>query len=247
VIITYAPHSGIQHKGYCQMHIVKLLAALGALSYSAVVNAQAHFECGSAACGSGVTPWDIATAYAGNPVSPPQVYTAIDDLNVRGEVFDVSFSTTAPTSSPFVLSSSAAAPGQPLTGVDAGNAIGAFYASLQPPYGGPGGYGIAGDPGPAFITAFKPAGALSAEYYGATELWDVGETFVGAPYERTLVFGNNGFSANGGPGIISNNGNEVYYTSWTPVAAPEMDPLSAMSAMTLLFGGLLVLRGRTHR
>jgi hypothetical protein len=226
------------------MQMVKLLAALGALSFSALVNAQAYFECGSTACGSGVTPFDIAAYYAGHPGSPPEVYTGINDLNVRGELFDVSFSTTAPTSSPFVLSSSAAALGQPLTGVDAGNAIGAFYASLRPPYGGPAGYDITGDPGPAFITAFAPAGALSANYYGAMELWDVGETFVGAAYERTLVFGNNGFSANGGPGIISNNGNEVFYTSWTPIAAPEIDPVSGLSAMMLLFGGLAVLRGR---
>jgi hypothetical protein len=216
------------------MHMVKLLAGLGALSFSALVNAQAYFECGSAACGSGVTPWDIA--------GTPEVYTGINDLNVRGDLFDVSFSTTAPTSSPFLLSSSAAAPGQPLTGVDAGNAIGAFYASLQPPYGGPGGYDITGDPGPAFITAFALAGALSTNYFGATELWDVGETFVGAAYERTLVFGNNGFNANNQ--TIVTNANEVYYTTWTPIAAPEIDPVSAMSAMTLLFGGLAVLRGR---
>jgi hypothetical protein len=217
------------------MHMVKLLAALGALSFSALVNAQAYFECGSAACGSSVTPWDI--------VGTPEVYTGINDLNVRGHLFDVSFSTTAPASSPFVLSSTTAAPGQPLTGVDAGNAIGVFFASLQPPYGGPGGYPFTGDPGPAFITAFAPAGALSTNYFGATELWDVGETFVGAAYERTLVFGNNGFSAND-QAIVTNAPNEVYYTSWTPIAAPEIDPASAMSAVTLLFGGLAVLRGR---
>lgn len=33
----------------------------------------------------------------------------------------------------------------------------------------------------------------------------------------------------------------------TPVNAPEIDPASAMSGLTLLAGGLVVLRGRRRR
>ena len=56
----------------CQMHMVKLLAALGALSFSTLANAQAHLECGSVACGS-----HSNAAYGGA--------TGINDLNVGGE------------------------------------------------------------------------------------------------------------------------------------------------------------------
>jgi hypothetical protein len=221
------------------MQMIKLVATLGALTFGSLTSAQTTFECGSVAC-PGANPFNLALVYAGATASE---ITGIDDLNVGGHFFDVSFTATAPTTSPFVLSQNTAAAAQPLTGVDAGNAISAFYGTLRPPYGGPGGYNITGDPGPAFITAFAPAGSLSTHYFGATELWDVGETLVGGAAVSTKVFGNNGFGDNN-QHIVDNNGNEVFYTSWTPVAAPEMDPVSAISAMTLLFGGLAVLRGR---
>jgi hypothetical protein len=215
--------------GDFQMQTVKLFAALGALSFSALVNAQAYLECGAAACAPNIN----AVFFVGE-------VTGINDLRVGGDVFDVSFNSTAPTSSPFVLSQTTAAAGHPLTGVDAGNAISAFYGALPPPYGG---YDITGDPGPAFITGFAPAGSSSTNYFGATELWDVAETSVGGGAVPTKVFGNNGFGANG-QSILDNGGNEVFYTKWTPIAAPEMDPSSATTALALLFGGLAVLRGR---
>ena len=222
------------------MHMAKLLVALGALSFSALVNAQAYFECGTVAC-PGANPWNLAVVNAGATGSE---ITGINDLNVGGELFDVGFTATAPTSSPFMLSQTTAAAGQPLNGVNAGNAISAFYGALLPPYAG--GYDIAGDPGPAFITAFAQAGASSSNYFGATELWDVAQTSVGGGAVPTTVFGNNGFSANN-QRIVDNNGNEVYYTKWTPIAAPEIDPTSAASGLTLLLGGLLVLRGSNPR
>ncbi len=218
------------------------IGVCGSLAFSGLADAQAYFECGAAACGASVTPWSIAAYYAGKPDSPTPLYTGIDDLNVRGDLFDVTFTTTAPRSSPFGLSSSVAAPGQPLTGVDAGNALGAFYGSLQPPYGGPGGYGIAGDPGPAFVTAFAPAGKLSAQYFGATELWDVAETTVGVGSGRTPVFGNNDYSPSGP--LVSNFGNEVFYTTWTPATVPEIDATFAGGGLALMVCGLAVLQGR---
>jgi hypothetical protein len=198
--------------------------------------AQPTFECGSVAC-PGANPWNLELVYGG---ATPTEITGIDDLKVDGHLFDVTFTNTAPTTSPFVLSTSTAAAGKPLTGVDAGNAISAFYGALLPPYSG--GYDIAGDPGPAFITAFGPAGSSSTKYFGATELWDVAETSVGGGAVPTKIFGNNGYDSNG-LRIVDNNGNEVFYTSWTAVTAPEIDPLSTASALALLFGGLAVLRG----
>ena len=221
------------------MHMVKLLAALGALSFSTLANAQAHLECGSIACGS-----HSNAAYGGA--------TGINDLNVGGDLFDVNFTATAPATSPFVLSDSTAAPGQPLTGIDAGNAIAAFYGSLLSPYGG---YPIAGDPGPAFITAFGPAGSLSSGYLPPgfpplTEIYDIVSTTPGVVYSghvgaassfATTYF----FLSPIGPTPIP--GSPVDYTTWTPIAAlaaPEIDPVSAVSAMTLVLGALAVLRSR---
>lgn len=188
-----------------QMGVVKLLAALGALAFSGLVNAQAYLVCGSVACGS----------------HSPAVFggaTGINNLNVGGELFDVRFTgSTAPATSPFVLSNSTAAPGQPLTGIDAGNAISDFYGSLPPPYGD---YPIVGDEGPAFITAFGPAGSLSSEFNGSTQLFDIVVPIVGVTYRNVAEYGlypgstdifynAEGFefgSDDGGP----------YYTTWTP-------------------------------
>jgi hypothetical protein len=84
---------------------------------------------------------------------------------------------------------------------------------------------------------------LSTKYFGATELWDVAETSVGGGAMPTKVFGNNDFSAKG-QDIVDHNGSQVFYTKWTPITAPEIDPVSATSALALLFGGLAVPRGR---
>jgi hypothetical protein len=192
--------------------------------------AQTTFECGSVAC-PGANPWNLAVVYNG---ATPTEITGIDDLKVDGHLFDVSFTNTQPTSSPFGLSQTAAGAGQPPNGVDAGNGVSSFYGALRPPYAG--GYDVAGDPGAAFITAFAPAGSLSSKYFGATELWDVSETLVGGGPVATKIFGNNGF------GIVDNNGNQVFYTVWTPVAAPEIDPISTTGGLTLLLGGLAILR-----
>ena len=212
---------------------MRAIAALGLMLVSGLASAQsesqAYLVCGTVAC----APHINAVYFVGE-------VTGIDDLNVRGDLFDVTFTSTAPASSPFVLSSSAAAPGQPLGGIDAANAISAVYGRLSPPYGG---YGFTGDPGPAFITAFAPAGTLSAAYFGAKELWDVAETSVGGGPVRSKVFGDNGYTSSN-QHIVSNNGSEVYYTRFTAIAAPEIDPNSAGSGLALLFGVLLVARGR---
>ncbi len=206
----------------------RLSCALGALTLGGLVHASAYLECGSVACsGASNNPFNVAV-------------TGVDDLNVGGRLYDVSFASTQPASSPFVFSSNAAAPGQSLTGIDAGNAISAFYGALKPPYGD---YPFAGDPGPAFITAFAPSGAVSGKYFGATTLWDVAETSVGGGPVPAQVFGNNGFNASG-QSIVDNNGDELYYTKWTAVAAPEMDPNVLGSGLALLVGGMAILRGR---
>jgi len=62
---------------------------------------------------------------------------------------------------------------------------------------------------------------------------DISFTIVKAQY--------GGGNTNYNPGEIDVIGS---YSTATAAAAPEIDPASATSAMTLLFGGLLVLRGR---
>jgi hypothetical protein len=222
--------------------MLRLCAAIGALSFSGLVSAQAYLECGTAACGPSVQPWST------------NLTTGINDLNVGGDLFDVSFTTTQPASSPFVLSTSAALPGQPLTGIDADSAISNFYANLPPPYGtGPGAYPIVGDQGPAFITAFGPAGSASSDFFGSTQIFDAVQSIVGGGngdgFDGEVgQVGNGQFyppaAAAGGP-LNSNYG--VFYTTWTPISAitaPEIDPASTVGALTLLLGSVVVLRGR---
>jgi hypothetical protein len=213
------------------MRIIKPVAALAAFMFSSFALAQTSFECSGVAC-VGVTPWDTTEI------------TGIDDLNVRGDLFDVSFTTTAPAFSLFVLSQTAAVPGQPLTGIDAGNAIANFYAAQLPPYAG--GYYIAGDQGPAFITAFGPAGALSGEFFGSTELFDAVQTVVGANGTGNVALVTpGGYTSN--DRLVVNAQYGFDYTVWkpiTPVAAPEIDPASATGAITLLFGALAMVRPR---
>jgi hypothetical protein len=44
-----------------------------------------------------------------------------------------------------------------------------------------------------------------------------------------------------------NGGSGDRYGSISPMAAPEIDPGSAVSALTLLLGGVTVLRGRVKK
>jgi len=215
------------------------LGLCGSASLGGLVNAranpesQAYLECGSAACGT-------------HSQAPYGAATGIDDLNVGGDLFDVTF-TSAPPVSPFVLSSTRAAPGQPLTGINAADAIEKFYGSLLPPYGD---YPIAGDQGPAFITAFGPAGSLGAKYGGVAELFDIVQTNVGAGFYKNSVAeagnptGTNYYVTGDGHAIVPPAGGGAFYTTWTPVRTPELDPSVAGGGLALLVGGIVVLRGR---
>jgi hypothetical protein len=49
---------------------------------------------------------------------------------------------------------------------------------------------------------------------------------------------------NGGPAQFDKGGPPQSWFQPAPTAAPEIDPASAMSAFTLLAGGLVMLRGR---
>jgi hypothetical protein len=231
------------------MQTLKILAALAALAFSSLVHGQAYFECGSAACIAGVAPWTVAVGIAPADITDVDI-TGINDLNVGGDLFDVTFTSTPPASSPFVLSDVTAAPGQPLTGIDAGNAIWDFWAAQYPPYSNDPGYNLAGDPGPGFITAFGPAGPFSAEYEGSTEVFDAVQTVAGNPIPGfsplvaevgRLPVGNQYVTADGVDFIYDpGEPGSPYYTVWTPIAAPEIDSSFAASGLALLLGGIAV-------
>jgi hypothetical protein len=220
------------------MQIARLLGSVVALTVSSYALAQTHFECGTVSCsafGSGVI-------------------TAIDDLVVDGHAFNVTFTST-PTST-FLFSSHTSAPGQPLTGVDAANALDAFYSTQQGPVpqdDGPGIYAkIAGVAHPEeiydFVTAYQ-----ATSRPGIVEV-DMTEPFLGGGYHGpTLVAPNVGDDlpvAGGGP-VVTEVGNPCTFgvcLVWTPIkAAPEISPASTTAALTLLLGSLVVLRGRRAR
>jgi hypothetical protein len=206
-----------------QMHMVKVLAALGVLTLSNLALAQTHLECGNVACTS-TDPVEIVT---------DGTATGINDIVVNGDAFNVTFTKTLPSSSPFVFSQDAAAPGQPLTGVDAANALQSFLVTqleALPQLTAP---------GPSIVTAFQENPTTGVISY------DVANTFfndVELPFTPVSVAG--GFGAQ--VSVTTFSGNQLA-TIWTPInaiAAPEIDPSSAASGLTLLLGGLVVVRGR---
>ena len=152
------------------MHNFRLTAALVALSVSNFALADTHFECGTVAC----------SAFGSS------VITAIDDVVVGGEHFNVTFSNLMQGTT-FLFSSHASAPGQPLTGVDAANALDAFYATQQGP--------IPQDDGPGILasvdgvasnvfyieTAFKPSSTA-----GIFDI-DITEPFLGLPFPGPVL------------------------------------------------------------
>jgi hypothetical protein len=128
---------------------IRFLAAFAAF----IVSTQgfaANFVCGDVAC---------------SPFTTSQPITGIDDLAVGGNLFDVTFSNTL-TPSPFLFSYSASGSGQPLTGIDAANALDAFYSSQVGPSGsaGPGiitGTGFVLN----YATAYQNSGIPGGMYY----------------------------------------------------------------------------------
>jgi hypothetical protein len=200
------------------MKIIKLSAALGALVLSSAAIAQTHFECGSVAC----------SAFGSAPI------TAIDDVSVDGHLFDVTFSDTQ--SNTFVFSQYQSTPGHPLTGIDAANALDAFYATQKGPYpqdDGPGIFAkVNGVDSVVFniVTAYAPT-----KTPGITDI-DVTEPFLGisAPGETEAVAVDSRFLCS----------QFATCAVWTPVSAPEISLVSTTSALTLLLGSLAVLRGR---
>jgi hypothetical protein len=206
----YAADFDAPQKGVCQMHTYRILAALSALTLSSVALAQTAFLCGSVAC-----PTD-------------QNFTGIYDLVVGGDHFDVTFANTNQPP-PFQFSEYASTPGQPLTGVDAANALNEFFASIS----------IAQDPeilGPygAYITAIGPT---TGGLFG----FDLTTPFIGEPYQPVSQAVGSIQAVTGIPSQPSSN--TIWVPISAPVAAPEIDGSSAVTALTLLCGGALVLTG----
>jgi hypothetical protein len=214
-----------------QMHMVKLIAALGALTLSSLALADTHFECGTVAC----------SAFGNQPI------TAIDNVVVDGDHFNVTFSNTQDTT--FAFSSFAAASGQPLTGVDAANALDAFYATQKGPIPQDDGPGIFAKVGGVDEEVFNLVTAYHASSTPGIFNLDVTQPFLGGGYNGPTHVapdvGDNSPAAGQGP--VVTHAESVCFgtcTVWTRVAAPEISPVSAPSALTLLLGSLVVLRGR---
>ena len=221
------------------MQTLKIFAALGALLFSSLVHAQAYFVCGDVACPANTDPSLIPA-------------TGVNDLVVDGDAFNVTFTHALPSSSPFVFSQYAAAPGQPLTGVDAANALLTFYETQLEPSP------ELVVPGPVLITAFQQntaAGTLNID--GVGTFFDNELDFPGEPGPVSFapdigsggpVFTEQYINLNLFPSVPPWNvcAIETYEcTVWTPIAAaPEIDPMFAASGLALLLGGIAVLRGR---
>ena len=90
---------------------------------------------------------------------------------------------------------------------------------------------------PTEITAFDSAGNLVGQAFngvGSGGGWGYATITTATPDISTVIIGGND----------SYRGINVINYSTVPTAAPEIDLTSAASGLTLLLGGLLVLRGR---
>jgi hypothetical protein len=215
--------------------MIKILVPLVALTVSNFALADTHFECGTVAC----------SAFGSS------VITAIDDVVVGGEHFKVTFSNLMQGTT-FSFSSHAAGPGQPLTGVDAANALDAFYATQQGPIPQDDGPGIWRRLTGSLATSFflkrhsshpvRPGSSISIS---PNPSWD---SPFQARYSQLPMWVTACRVPEGGP-VVTHAGRVCFgtFTVWTRVAAPEISPASASSGLTLLLGSLVVLRGRRRR
>jgi hypothetical protein len=208
----------------CQMHIFKLLAALSALTFCNLALGQTTFVCGSVAC----------SAFGNLPI------TGIDNLVVDGDHFNMAFSNTQ--DSTFAFSNYVSAAGKPLTGVDAANAINAFYATQQGPIPQDDGPGISALVGGVVVEIFNITTAFQATSRPGVFNVDFTEPFLGFPYHPVI-------EANQPNGeVVAVSGISIPCvggcTVWKPVAAPEISTGSTTAALTLLLGSLAVMRGR---
>lgn len=202
------------------------LAASATLLSSAASASVTTFMCGNVAC----------SAFGTKPI------TAIDDLAVRGDYFDVTFSNATPVTT-FAFSTSAAMPGQPLTAADAANALDAFYSTQMGPK--------PADDGPGILALLNGVPTVVDNLITGDEKGPIAGTYNVIETEPYL-----GFPISGQPPLktITESADPCFAgacTAWTPVAAPTAAPeLSASSlpaALTLLLGSLVVLRARQGR
>jgi hypothetical protein len=199
------------------------LAACATLFSGAAAASATTFMCGSAAC----------SAFGTQPI------TAIDDLAVRGDYFDVTFSDATPVTT-FAFSTSAAAPGQPLTAADAANALDAFYATQmgpEPSADGPGIFALVN--GVPTVVDNLITGDEAGPIRGTFNVIET-EPFLGFPIASQPPLK-----------TVTETTNPCFAgacTQWTPVAAPTAAPEFSLSslpvALTLLLGSLVVLRAR---
>jgi hypothetical protein len=191
-------------------------------------HAQAYLVCGNVACAD---PYDDAF----DAGTGPGHTTGIDDLKLGGGFWDVAFTFTEPAESPFALSTTTAAPGQPLTGIDAGNALQRFYGSIPLPSD----YDIS-DVGQAFITAFGPG----------TNGWQQFDVALPGIGTQTNGFQNGGVTSESAEQVEVKA--DTYlgaaYTVWTRAAAttqsPEISNTGAGSGLALILAGVALMRGR---
>jgi hypothetical protein len=207
------------------MHIVKLLASIAALTLSSsLALADTHFECGTVAC----------SAFGNLPI------TGIDNVVVDGDHFNVTFSNTQ--DSTFAFSNYIAASGHPLTGVDAANALNAFYATQQGPIPQDDGPGIIAKVGGVDVEVLYIETAYQATGTPGIFNVDLTEPSLGFPYQTVLEANQQNSEVIAVSGVGSRC--LVTCTVWTPIAAPEISSVSAPAGLTLLLGSLLVLLGR---
>jgi hypothetical protein len=106
------------------------------------------------------------------------------------------------------------------------------------------------DPGAAVVEAFenRPTGidatATGLTYVGGGSLWFAGNLNPSLHPNNAYVLFDGSIEEFGDIQGLEQTGIAINSSSYTIATAPEIDPASAASGLTLLVGGLVVLRGR---
>lgn len=106
------------------------------------------------------------------------------------------------------------------------------------------------DPEAAVVAALEnsPTGVdatpTALTYVGGGNLWFVASTDTSISSNHAYAFFSNSLEFFGDAQGLEQTGIAVKSSPYVIATAPEVDPASASSALTLLFGGLAVLRGR---
>lgn len=222
------------------MRKIRIFTAIAALAFCGSALADPQWICGDSPC--------VTVAPYNSPYTSTGVATGLHDLVVDGSAFDVTFFTDTEIS-PFLYSTVPSVLGQPITGLDAGNALQTFVNTIDPDMtsnqlSGP----FQRDESQSWIVT-----ATSPGRDGDLNL-DLAQMFIGGTIPLTTVattFPGGGTVVQTTSTSQQNECSRFICTQWTPISqvvgAPEISLSTAPAALMLLLGLFAIAKERRTR